>query len=332
MDLRRTAAVYDPLGFLSPYVIRSKLLIQKAWLEARDWDELLPTHHQREWTKWFRELKDLELVKIPRCLKDPSPKVEELSIHTFSDASENAYTAVVYARHVYEGGNITARMIMSKSRLAPLKAVSIPRLELLGALVGLRLTRQVCSALKIPTNGVTYWVDSMNVGYWIQGQSREYKPFIAHRVGEIHEFSAPNQWRYVPTDLNPADLGTRGLTVEELASADLWWNGPEFLKKSRQDWPECKFDKPTSTENLELKGTKESGTKDATSYQIIEEGEETASVEEVWRLDPSRYSKWYRVKTKGELEIGLSLVRVTAWVRRFTDNCKKSAEQREKGI
>ena len=112
---------------------------------------------------------------------------------------------------MYEGGNITARMIMSKSRLAPLKAVSIPRLELLGALVGLRLTRQVCSALKIPTNGVTYWVDSMNVGYWIQGQSREYKPFIAHRVGEIHEFSAPNQWRYVPTDVNPADLGTRDL-------------------------------------------------------------------------------------------------------------------------
>ena len=154
----------------------------------------------------------------------------------------------------------------------------------------------------------------MNVGYWIQGQSRECNPFITHRVGEIHEFSAPNQWRYVPTDLNPADLGTRGLTVEELASADLWWNGPEFLKKSRQDWPECKFDKPTSTENLELKGTKETGTKDAISYQIIEEGEETASVEKMWRLDPSRYSKWYRVKTKGELEIGLSLVRVTAWV------------------
>ena len=175
--LRRTASVYDPLGFLSPYVIRSKLLIQKAWLEARDWDELLPTPHQREWTKWFRELEDLELVKIPRCLKDPSPKVEERSIHTFSDASKNPYTAVVYARHVYEDGNITARLIMSKSRLSPLKTVSIPRLELLGALIGLRLTRQVFSALKIPTNGVTYSADSVNVGYCIQGKSKEYKPF-----------------------------------------------------------------------------------------------------------------------------------------------------------
>ena len=87
--------------------------------------------------------------------------------------------------------------------------------------------------------------------------------------------------------INPADLGTRVLTVEELASADLWWNGPEFLKKSKQDWPECKFNKPTSTESLELKGKKETGAKNAISYQIIEQGEETASVEEVWRLDPS---------------------------------------------
>ena len=114
----------------------------------------------------------------------------------------------------------------------------------------------------------------MNVGYWIEGQSGKYKPFISHRVGEIHEFSAPNQQCYVPTDVNPANLGTRGLTEEELASAHLWWNGPEFQKKSRQDWPECKFDKPMSTENLELKGTKETGTKEATNYQIIEEGEE----------------------------------------------------------
>ena len=80
--MRPTAAVYDPLGFLSPYVIRSKLLIQKTRLEAQDWDELLPAYHQQDWTKWFRELDDLELVKITRCLKDPSPKVEELSIHT----------------------------------------------------------------------------------------------------------------------------------------------------------------------------------------------------------------------------------------------------------
>ena len=104
--------------------------------------------------------------------KDPSPKVEELNIHTFSDTSENAYKAVVYTRHVYEGGNIAARLIMSKSWLGPLKAVSIPRLELLGALVGLRLTRQVCSALKIPTNGVTYFacVQTSPISFVVRGK------------------------------------------------------------------------------------------------------------------------------------------------------------------
>ena len=125
-------------------------------------------------------------MKIPRCLKDPVAKVVELSIHTFTDASESAYAAVVYACHVYESGEVTVRLIASKSRLAPLKAVSIPRLELLGALIGTRLTKQVCTALKVSSHEVTYWVDSVNVGYWIRGQSREYKPFIAHRVGEIH--------------------------------------------------------------------------------------------------------------------------------------------------
>ena len=83
--------------------------------------------------------------------------------------------------------------------------------------------------------------------------------------------------RYVPTNVNPTDL-EQGLTAEELASANSSWNGPEFLKKSKQDWPGCKFDKPTSTKNLELEGAKQTATKEATSYQITEEGEETASV------------------------------------------------------
>ena len=106
-------------------------------------------------------------MKIPRCLKDPVAKVVELSIHTFTDASESAYAAAVYAHHVYESGDVTVRMKASKSRLAPLKAVSIPILELLGALIGTRLTTQVCTTLKISSHEVTHLVDCVNVGYWI---------------------------------------------------------------------------------------------------------------------------------------------------------------------
>ena len=235
--MKRTETFYDPLGFLSPYVIRSKLPIPKAWLGARDWDELLPSHHQREWTKWFRELDDLELVKTPRCLNDLSPKVEELSVHTFSDASENPYPAVVYAHHVYDGWSITAQLIMSKSRLASLKAVSIPRLELLGALIRLRFTRQVCSAMKTPTNGVTYLVDIMNVGYWIQGQSREYyKSRSQPIVGQSRE--------YKPFIAEPIVLGkftSSLLLINALCSLLLWNKRPDSERISTDrltvEWP-----------------------------------------------------------------------------------------------
>ena len=201
----------------------------------------------------------------------------EFSIHTFTDASENAYATAVYSRHVYENGDVTVRLITLTSRLAPLKAVSITRLQLLDALIGVRLTIQLCSALKIPTHEVTYRVDSVNVGYWIRGQSREYKPFVALRVGEIHECSAPNQWRYVPTNMNPADHGTRGLTVEELASTDLWWNGPEFLKKTEKEWPKCKFDAATFEEDIELKRGKEVSAKEGCRFQTTKRGEANAN-------------------------------------------------------
>lgn len=155
-------------------------------------------------------------------------------------------------------------------------------------------------------------------------------------MGEIHECSAPNQWRYVPNKVNPADHGTRGLTVKELADTSQWWNGPEFLKRSEEEWPECKFDAPTSEESLELKKGKEVSAKETCSYEITRGGEknpggDNAREEGVWRLKPSRYSKWCRVKQKGEMELGLSLVRVRAWVHRFTANCRRPADQRFKG-
>ena len=95
-----------------------------------------------------------------------------------------------------------------QTRLAPLKAMSILRLELMGALMGLRLIRKICSAVQVPMNKATLWVDSANVGFWIQGKSRNYKPFVAHRVSEIHDGFSPEQWRHVPTKVNPADLKT----------------------------------------------------------------------------------------------------------------------------
>ncbi|XP_067036347.1 uncharacterized protein [Acropora muricata] len=208
--LKKTATIFDPLGFLSPFTVRGKLLMQESWTKTVTWDEVLPPQLERKWKTWFGELPDLAKIKTPRCLKDSHSKEERLTVHTFTEASEKAYAAVVYARYEFEDGSIGTRLITAKSRLAPLKALSIPRLELMGAIIGLRLTKQLCEALEIEQTKVTYWVDSCNVGYWIHSQSRNFKPFVAHRVGEIQKDSNPEQWRYVPGKLNPADHGTRG--------------------------------------------------------------------------------------------------------------------------
>lgn len=163
------------------------------------------------------------------------------SSKSFSDASDRFYAAAIYARHEYDDETVSVQLVAAKSRLAPVKAVSIPRLELMGALAGQRLTKKVCSALALPLDKVTYWVDSDNVEFWIEGQSRNYKPFVAYKVGEIHEESNPDQWRYVPTKLNSADKATRGLSADELSTDENWWNGPSFLQKNQSEWPTRKF-------------------------------------------------------------------------------------------
>ena len=180
-------------------------------------------------------------------------------------------------------------------------------------------------------------MDSVNVGFWIRGQSREYKPFVAHRVGEIHEQSNPEQWCYVPGHENPADLGTRGINARELAVSERWWNGPEFLRRPEAEWPICKFDKLSREAMKELKSVPRPSNEASTSfnaiYQVAAENEADAGKTKgnEWRLDPSRYSKWYRTKLKGEPEFGLSLVRVKSWVQRFINNSQRPQNQRELG-
>ncbi|XP_015747380.1 PREDICTED: uncharacterized protein LOC107327142 [Acropora digitifera] len=199
--LKKTATIFDPPGFLSPFTVRGKLLMQESWTKTVTWDEVLPPQLERKWKTWFGELPDLAKIKIPRGLKDSHSKEEQLTVHTFTDASEKAYAAVVYARYEFEDGSIGT----------------------------------LCKALEIEQTKVTYWVDSCNVGYWIHSQSRNLKPFVAHRVEEIYKDSNPEQWRYVPGKLNPPDHGTRGLTFEELVENECWWGGSTFLNQPNRN-------------------------------------------------------------------------------------------------
>ncbi|RVE46472.1 hypothetical protein evm_008882 [Chilo suppressalis] len=153
-----------------------------------------------------------------------------IELHIFTDASENAYGACAYSRTFSETGELTVRMICSKSRVAPVKSVSIPRLELCGAVIGAKLFNRINSVLPGDLVTKTYlWSDSTIVLCWINMSPHLLKPFVKNRVIEINELTSNATWRHVDGKINPADLLTRGLYIDELSKSSLWWNGPAFL-------------------------------------------------------------------------------------------------------
>ena len=168
---------------------------------------------------------------VPRCRR-LDKEVSSQSVHCFADVSQHAYGAVVYAVTTYNDGLVTSRLIASKTKVAPLTATSVPRLELMAAILGLSLSGSIVKALEMEISEVIFWSDNTHVLWWIRRPSKRFKPFVVNRIEEIQENKEPQQWRYVPTKDNPADLLSRGMSTSDLVEDSLWWSGPEFLKTS----------------------------------------------------------------------------------------------------
>ena len=194
-------------------------------------------------------------------------------------------------------------LLASKSKVAPLVPMTVPRLELMAAVVGLRLTQALIKVLEIPMSAVTFYSDSLDVLWWIRGYGKDFRAFVANRVGEIQMFTDPQQWQHVPTDQNPADLVSRGVSVEELKENRLWWNGPIWLLEEQDSWP--KVDETIQQEAKERKKT----TVLASRFTPVKPEDQQIPADG-WRLSPSRYSSWIR------------LVRVQARVVRVLCNMK----------
>ncbi|GFW89061.1 uncharacterized protein TNCV_2684951 [Trichonephila clavipes] len=182
-------------------------------------------------TQWWLELPFLSELKIPRKILDSSGDSSEVQIHTFSDASQKAYGAAAFLR-VKHKDRVSVDLVTSKSRVAPLKRLSLPRLELMGALLAARLAKEVKKILdqKCSTRAF-FWTDSQVTLHWIKGPSHRWKPFVANRVREIQSLTDPNSWFHCSGKDNPADLLTRVISVDALTTNSKWWNGSSFLRQ-----------------------------------------------------------------------------------------------------
>ena len=177
----------------------------------------------------------LSSVKIPRCYYLPDETIVLNQIHGFSDAFERAYAAVVYLRSVYRSGNISVSLVVSKTRVAPLKKQTIPCPELLGANILAHLVNR--DAGSFASVEVCCWTDSFTELCWIRN-SKAWRQYVHHRVQEIRRLTGQGIWRFCPGSYNPADIPSRSCLGQELINSELWWKGPEFLRKPPELWPD----------------------------------------------------------------------------------------------
>ncbi|XP_064638330.1 uncharacterized protein LOC135494343 [Lineus longissimus] len=284
--LRCIAALFDPVGLVDPFRIIVWILFQRTWIRKEDWDSPLEEDLALEWSLWKKELPHLDNIRVSRHLGMNTSY--QTKLHVFSDASKDAFSAVVYARTLMTDGRILVRLVIAKTRLSPLKAISIARVELCGAVIGTRLVKKVIKPLESGRGAkqlmVTYWTVSMNVLFWICRPGKQFKPYVANRVGEIQERTSTDQWRHIPTKLNPADISSRGMAVEELARSQLWWESPSFLKESESNWPEKKIAVPDETTDIEK-----------TSTFAVQEAQPEQNETMMFPLHPSRWSDMGRL-------------------------------------
>ena len=231
------ARFYDLMGWFAPVTLSIKVLLQQLWTLKLDWDEPIPEAHVNKWKTWKNSLESLSHHPISRCfLKSDSP-IRKMTLHGFADASQKGYGGVVYLRIVYNDTSVSVSLVCSKTKVAPLQVLTIPKLELSGALLMARLLDTVATDLGLPQSSLYAWTDSSVVLGWLSHTSSKWKVFVSNRVSQIQQLVPSQQWRHVPTDHNPADYASRGLLPDEILECKLWWEGPSWLQQPPDQWP-----------------------------------------------------------------------------------------------
>ncbi len=251
--LRHEAKLYDPHGLIAPHTVKARIILQQIWRAKLGWDQQVPLEILAEWERWLEATKVLPRLRIPRCLQATEQNsAHTVEAHIFADASENAYAAAAYIVSYHKASTET-RLALAKARVAPLHLTSIPRLELMAADMATELMTALKSALAMSPSQFTFWTDSMNVLCWLRAESRLLHTFVGTRIARIQQVTSVQQWRWVNTENNPADIPSRGVTAEKLVNNNLWFQGPAFLRQGKNHWPKEKELLPSKDTIQELK-------------------------------------------------------------------------------
>ncbi|XP_062610035.1 uncharacterized protein LOC134271839 [Saccostrea cucullata] len=227
-------SIFDPLGFLSPITIAGKILLRET--TGIDWDQPLPTSLDSKWKDWKTSLKDIHEQRIPRMYLPVSlSDLSNVELHVFSDASEKAIAAAAYLKVVDADNNTYLGFILGKSKLAPVKGHTIPRLELCGAVLASEIGNSVLEQLDMKPSVVKYYTDSKVVLGYLHNETKRFYTYVSNRVCKILKRTSAEQWNYVPSSKNPADCATRENTSCEQLTSSEWLQGPRWLLEQCND-------------------------------------------------------------------------------------------------
>ena len=222
--------VFDPIGLVAPFTVGARLLLKDIWrVSGQHWDGELSKDTVERFLEWSVELPKLDEITIPRSYF--SEKFEHLELHMFGDSSQEVFSAVAFLRaqvNTLNGPKTELAFLLGKARVAPMKVMTIPKLELQAALLASRLKQDICLALTLHVNKVFMLTHSTPVLQWLNSTSKQ-PIFVANRVCEILEHTRVDEWNHVASSDNRADAGTRGISAEVLQSSS-WVRGPDFLR------------------------------------------------------------------------------------------------------
>lgn len=277
------AGIYDPLGLVVPIVTPIKCFLQDLWKLKLPWDSTLDRELQKQLENILFGMQGCETITAPRWLgivKQASSE-QNCSVHVFTDASCRAYAAVAYIRVVYQS-KVTVTLITGKCRLAPPTGLTIPRLELMGILLGSRLLESLKSEFRdvVQISSYYLWTDSVVALSWVEKGPSVGGVFVANRVHEIRSSEAEIRW--VSGTQNPADLPSRGMTASELKNSQLWWHGPQWMYLDEEHWPSRSITNRSSTAE----------DNNVATVSVMLHEPTVQWLEEL--VDPTRTSKWSR--------------------------------------